>query len=153
MSDPESGAVEVSLGRRVSVALEFVVKLVAIGVPILYALGRIYSDSYWHELGLTSSLMGDSAEDYLYIGFSSIVVAGARLLGVDVYSTLAYAALVALVVASLTVIAEIVDRWLSKLINKRVTALRERVLEWKASRHGALVRHGLPRLDRAIDIA
>lgn len=141
MSDQEPRADEVSIGRRVSVAIEFIVKVVAIGVPILYALGRIYSDSYWQELHLPSSLMGYSAEDYLYFGFTSLVSGLARLVGVEPYTTMAYAALAALVAAAMTILAAFLDTWMGRVLKKYATKFEQKIGEWKQSKHGKLVRH------------
>lgn len=54
---------------RLATAVEILTKLVLFGGPAFYVMGRIFAESYWSTLGIPSSLMGASAEDYIYFGF------------------------------------------------------------------------------------
>jgi hypothetical protein len=60
-------------GWRYTAILELLTKVVLLGGPVFYVLGRIYSESYWAALDVPSSVMAVAAEDYVYYGF--IVVA------------------------------------------------------------------------------
>ena len=131
-----------STGARLVSALEFVVKTAAIGVPIFYALGRVYVESYWGALSLPSTLMGYSVDDYLYFGFLSIIVWVSHLLGVGPYSVMAKAVLIGLGIGIVSAIAAWVDRWLSRRLSARAAAFRERLVEAQQSEHASTL-HGL----------
>ena len=60
-------------GWRYAAILELLTKVILLGGPVFYVLGRIYTESYWGSLGVTPSVMAVAAEDYIYYGF--IVVA------------------------------------------------------------------------------
>lgn len=49
--------------------LELIGKYVAILVPTMYLLGRVYCETYWDALGLSESLIQYSFEDRIYWGF------------------------------------------------------------------------------------
>ena len=131
-----------STRARLAGALEFVVKTAAIGVPILYALGRVYAESYWGALHLPSGLMGYSVDDYLYFGFLSIILWVSHLLGVGPYSAMAKGLLLGLGVGAVAAAAAWVDRWLSRRLSARAAAFRERLAEAKQSKHASAL-HGL----------
>lgn len=46
-----------------------VATLTAIGIPIIYMLGRAYLTGYWSALGLPGGLMQYEGSDYMYFGF------------------------------------------------------------------------------------
>jgi hypothetical protein len=46
-----------------------VLRLFAITVPALYAMGRFYASSWWQGIGLPASLERYAFEDYLFLGF------------------------------------------------------------------------------------
>lgn len=48
---------------------EVVLRLFAIVVPALYAMGRFYASSWWQGIGLPASLERYAFEDYLFLGF------------------------------------------------------------------------------------
>lgn len=54
-------------------AIELLTKVVLLGGPVFYVLGRIYLESYWSALDVAPSIMAVDAEDYIYLGF--IVIA------------------------------------------------------------------------------
>lgn len=60
-------------GARYSGVLELLTKAALLGGPLFYVLGRVYAEGYWSALGVSSSVMGVEAEDYIYFGF--IVIA------------------------------------------------------------------------------
>ena len=62
-----------SLQQSFGLMLAYVGPLLALGVPILYMLGRVYKEAYWGKIQLPSSLMNYGIEDYLYFGFVAIV--------------------------------------------------------------------------------
>jgi hypothetical protein len=49
--------------------VEGVLRLFAITVPALYAMGRFYASSWWQGIGLPASLERYAFEDYLFLGF------------------------------------------------------------------------------------
>lgn len=127
------------LGRWTNGALEQLIKVVVIGAPVLYTLGRVYASSYWRELHLPSSLMDYSTEDYLYMGFISIVNGIARAIGLEPYTTMAHAIVFTLLVALLATAAHYIDRWISRGMRARIVAFQQRVEEAKKSKHGSLI--------------
>lgn len=54
---------------------DFLVKVVLLATPVCYALGRIYAEGYWGELGITPTAMARPFEDYVF--FSFIMLANA----------------------------------------------------------------------------
>lgn len=54
-------------------SLESLTRLIVLGAPVFYTLGRVFSEGYWSTLGVSSGLMKGSAEDYVYFGFIVIV--------------------------------------------------------------------------------
>lgn len=130
-----------SLNARLARALEVVVKIAAIVVPVLYVLGRLYSDAYWESLSLPPSLMQYGLEDYVYFGFLSLLLALAQTIGAAPYGAIAYAALFALGVAILVVVTLFVDRWLDPKIRAEAAVFDQRLEELKASSRGEAIRH------------
>lgn len=59
-------------GRVLSTLLSLVLPVLAIGVPVLYVLGRVYKESYWLALGVPYSILGYTVEEYVYWGFVAI---------------------------------------------------------------------------------
>lgn len=55
--------------RRTRGLAEVVLRLFAITVPALYAMGRFYASSWWQGIGLPASLERYAFEDYLFLGF------------------------------------------------------------------------------------
>lgn len=53
--------------------LEVAARLVVLGTPVFYTLGRVFSEGYWSALGVSPGLMNASAEDYVYLGLIVIV--------------------------------------------------------------------------------
>lgn len=53
--------------------VEILVRVLAVGVPVLYVLGRAFREGYWTELGFTPALMSYTVQDYLYWGFASLL--------------------------------------------------------------------------------
>lgn len=51
---------------------ELLTKVVLLGAPILYVLGRVHAEGYWTALGVAPSVMAVDAEDYIYLGFMVI---------------------------------------------------------------------------------
>lgn len=141
MTDTTPKAGTPSFNARVAGTLEFFVKVVAIGVPVFYALGRLYLDSYWETLRLPSSLMGYAAEDYLYFGFMSLAVGVARWVGVELYSSIAYAAVFAAFTAAVAMLMYAMDRYLSTKIRARIAASERRKVEAKTSKQGAAIHY------------
>lgn len=54
---------------RYSGIFELLSKVVLLGGPVFYVLGRIYAQGYWITFGLPSSALGVDAEDYIFFGF------------------------------------------------------------------------------------
>lgn len=53
--------------------VEWILRLFALLVPALYAMGRFYADSWWEGLGLPASLERYAFEDYLFFGFYAVL--------------------------------------------------------------------------------
>lgn len=72
--DPAAQPIEPAGGGwRYAAILELLTKVILLGGPVFYVLGRIYTEGYWVALGVSPSVMAVEAEDYIYYGF--IVVA------------------------------------------------------------------------------
>jgi hypothetical protein len=140
MSDDESKKAT-SLSARLGRALELIVKIAAIVVPVLYVLGRLYSDAYWEALSLPPSLVQRGFEDYLYLGFLSLLLALARTVGASPYGAMAYAALFALAVALFVVVALFVSQWLGPKIRAEGAIFDQWLQDLKASPRGEVFRH------------
>lgn len=119
---------------RVTGAIEFAVKVIALGVPIFYAMGRLYFDGYWTHLGLSTSLMAPSAEDYLYLGFLSVLLPLARLVGVEPYTPMGYAVLIGLGLALLAVIARLIGKYFGGWAKSQIGAYNDRLTAWAKER-------------------
>lgn len=121
--------VQTASARHLSGLIELLVKAVALGVPVLYAAGRLYTDAYWQQLGIAASLMDNAAEDYLYYGFTATVLALARLVGLDPYATIGRILLVAgaigLFLLVVFVLGRVVRPWIQKQANKADHFLQE----------------------------
>ena len=61
------GEVE-SIGSRTLYVIEVATKLTVIGVPVLYLTGWAYLESYWAVFGISETLLGLSATDYVRAG-------------------------------------------------------------------------------------
>lgn len=61
------------LALRYASLAELVAKITLLGAPALYVLGRVYADSYWTALSIPPSVMRQSGEDYIFLGFIALV--------------------------------------------------------------------------------
>lgn len=61
-----------ALSEVIGRSVELIVRALAIGVPVLYVLGRVFKEGYWGHIGLPVTLMSYSLQDYLYWGFAAI---------------------------------------------------------------------------------
>jgi hypothetical protein len=52
--------------------LGMVVSVFAVGVPLLYVVGRVFSSAYWGALGIDGSLMNVAVEESVYDGFIAV---------------------------------------------------------------------------------
>ncbi len=48
---------------------DFLVKFVLLATPVCYALGRVYAEGYWGELGISPTAMARPFEDYVFFSF------------------------------------------------------------------------------------
>lgn len=61
-------------GRTLASAIvDTIAKVVVIGAPVSYALGRAYAEGYWREIGITPTIMARGFEDYVYFSFVMVV--------------------------------------------------------------------------------
>lgn len=119
-----------SASARVSGAIEFSVKVIALGVPAFYAMGRLFTEGYWRHFGLPSSLMVQSVEDNLYCGFLSVLLPLARLVGVDPYTPMGYALLIGLGLALFVVLSRLLGSYFGAWSRSRIDAINH----WLAER-------------------
>jgi hypothetical protein len=124
---------------RLTGLLDFALKLAAVLVPVLYAMGRIYSEAYWSALGLPSSLMTYSVQDYLYFGFVSMFLWFARNIGIHPYGAIGYALLAALGIAVFALAVRFALWLISKTAPSWQTWLQERVHDRLPPRHGWVI--------------
>lgn len=57
-----------NIGSRTLYVIELATKLTVIGVPALYLMGWAYLESYWAVFGISETLLGLSATDYVRAG-------------------------------------------------------------------------------------
>lgn len=131
------------MGAWVPTLLEFLVKTAAIGVPILYTFGRIYATSYWEALHLPAALMEYEAEDFLYMGFSSIFSMVTRIFGVHMYSSFGFSLLAAIAIALTTVVLVLVNYLFDKMFAAWASKFRGPIERLKATTHGKFVGRAL----------
>lgn len=131
-STPSGSAAPIA--QRVSTVIEFLVRWIAISVPIFYGLGRMYVEAYWGVLKVPTSLVRLSADDYLYTGFMMIMVALARSVGANIYGSMGYAVAIAAGIALLAVAMMLVDRYLFGAIRRQAGKLRTKIEVWRTSR-------------------
>ena len=126
MTTPASKTTSSGLAAHVILALELLLKAAAISVPVLYAMGRLYSETYWDTLGIPSSLMAYTVKDYLYFGFVANFVGLAKTLGAHPYSALGYAVMYAFVISIGVVIVLLIDGWFNARLEAKKTELEQR---------------------------
>lgn len=59
--------------RNSSGIMELIAKVLVVGGPVAYALGRAYAEGYWRAIGITSTVMGRGFDEYAYFFFVMIV--------------------------------------------------------------------------------
>lgn len=131
------------IAQRVSTVIEFLVRWIAISVPIFYGLGRMYVEAYWGALKVPISLIRLSADDYLYTGFMMIMVALARSVGANIYGSMGYALAIAAGIALLAIVMMLVDRYLFGAIRRQAGKLRTKIEVWRTSQLKHVVDLGL----------
>lgn len=112
--------------------LEGLAKLLAIGVPMLYVLGRAYTQGYWHAIGLPESLMEYTIEDYLYFGFLAPFNWVASYFDESFGSRIPWAVAGCFGAATIVAILGFADRWFSKALFPRARVLANR---WQLAKH------------------
>lgn len=115
--------------KHLGAALEFILKAFALAVPLLYAMGRLYQTGYWSELGLPSSVMSGGVEETLYSGFLAVLLPTARALNINLYSSMGYAAAVAIGLALVVVVVGLLQSIVGARLRDRSDRLRAWVLE------------------------
>jgi hypothetical protein len=121
---------------------EWLIRLFAIGVPLLYMVGRAYSQGYWDSLGLPESLMGYAIEDYLYFGALAPLHFIAELFGQSVNSRFLWIILGSLAFTLLALAITLVERWFSRL-SSRASDLAKK---WKLSKRIRKLEPTLPHI-------
>ncbi|KAF1708653.1 hypothetical protein [Pseudoxanthomonas sacheonensis] len=135
-----------SLQKWLTTALSYVVPVFAIGIPVLYVLGRVYKEAYWAKLQIPYSLLDYPVEGYLYSGFVAITNGLFRLvnwlplgpLGAWLLTTLGLALILALVVS--------LRRWLGTGLTRFVHSMEKKLRSWKANEDKWHVQIGRPLL-------
>lgn len=84
-----------SIGSRTLYVIELATKLTVIGVPALYLMGWAYLESYWAVFGISETLLGLSATDYVRAG--GMVLVRHLVEGSPWVAILAWAALLLLI--------------------------------------------------------
>jgi len=74
--------------------------------------------------------MAPSVEDYLYFGFLSILLPLARLVGVDPYTPIGYALLIAFGLALFVVIARLIGKYLGGWAKAQLGTINDRLSAW-----------------------
>ena len=135
-----------SLQKWLTAALSYVVPVFAIGIPVLYVLGRVYKEAYWAKLQIPYTLMDYPVEDYLYWGFVAIANGLFRLLnqlplgplGTWLLTILGLALMLALIVS--------LRRWLGAGLTRFVHSMEMKLRAWKANEDKWHVQFGRPLL-------
>jgi len=103
-------------------ALQLALSVFAIGLPALYAMGRVYQEGYWNSIQLPP-LMGYALEDYVYTGFVAIFNAAGRAVG---GGTLGYLVIAGLVLTFFACYIVVLDKWLIPTVKRRLRSIGER---------------------------
>lgn len=130
--------------------LEGLAKLLAIGVPMLYVLGRAYTQGYWHAIGLPESLMEYTIEDYLYFGFLAPFTWVASYFDETFGSRIAWAVAGCFGAATIVAILSFADRWFSKALFPRARVLANR---WQLAKHRKRVQFIFSHIAMALALA
>lgn len=120
-------------------AIELFVKTFAIGVPVLYVLGRAYKEAFWEHVSLSISLMAYSVEDYLYWGFAVVLnklFAGLGWMPAGPIGAMLGLAAVLALISSLIVVLR---RWVLPTLKDRILLAERRMREWRANDQSLLI--------------
>lgn len=118
--------------------------MTAIGVPVLYVLGRGYADGYWRTLGLSSSLMDGGVDVYLYLGFVAVITSTANLIGLTGSNTMVYMLGGGITLAAVASLLAAIDQWAASSFRQRLKVVEKRTANWRAKHHGWLKAVGYP---------
>lgn len=121
-----------------------VIPVLAVGVPVLYVIGRVYRDAYWYQLGLPSGVLIFSFEDYVYGGFVAIANGMFSLVSALPFGPLG-AWLGSLFILAL-VLAFLVSlrRWLGAGLLRLAYLLEKKIKSWRAKEDKWHVQFGVP---------
>lgn len=125
----ESKPPEATASARAFRAIEIVVKAAALGVPVLYVLGRAFQEAFWNELHLSVALMGYSGDDYLYSGFLAIVLGLGHMVGANFYSTIGKAVVIGVSIGACYTVVIWLEPLLLRRLKTRAAIFRERFQE------------------------
>lgn len=124
--------------------LELFIRIVAIGVPVLYVIGRVYAEGYWSALGLSSGLASYDVDDYLYLGFFALVNASAIALGVPGDHTFLVVIVGGLMLSFATILVITIEHWMTVFFSSHLKKADERSAEWRRKHQGAIRKFGHP---------
>lgn len=110
--------------QRISAVLPLALGVIAFGVPVLYTLGRVYTESYWDELQLPSSVVSYGVEDYVYLGFVAIFNAVARSFSSAGNGTLRYLLVVTAAVVAIALYWVALDKWAAPTLKRQAQRVR-----------------------------
>lgn len=105
---------------------------IALAVPMSYAAGRLYTDAYWQELGLSSSLLDRTTPDFVYAGFIALVNALAHYVGLDPYSTLGKIISIAVISGVFLLIVLGLGRLLAPMLRHGASAVDRAIQRFRA---------------------
>lgn len=123
-----------AVAPRLAAALQVVLGAIAFGVPILYAMGRVYIEGYWSGLQLPASLARYGVEDYLYLGFIGILNSGARLFASLGFGAVRYVVVAVCVLALLAFYAVALDKLVAPTLQRLVANFDAKIVSWEKGR-------------------
>jgi hypothetical protein len=122
-------------GWRSTAILEMLTKIILLGGPVFYVLGRIYAESYWGALGVPSSVMAVAAEDYIYYGFIVVASGLTMVLPKADYGAILVASIAAILILGLLgAVLWLLGRakqWLARMLRRFRRRLRVRIARQK----------------------
>lgn len=122
-------------GKAVAAGIvDTIAKVLVIGAPVSYALGRAYADGYWRAIGITPTIMARGFEDYVYFTFVMVVNVGITLFSLGDVVTLVVGVGVLLLLFIVVVLAGLSVPRLFTWLKFKTRLARRRASKWLTRR-------------------
>lgn len=116
--------------RKAFSVADSMVKILVLGTPVFYGMGRAYAEGYWRGFSLSPTVMARGFEDYIYFAFIMLANAIAVALTPGEHFSLWFAFALTLAGALLLALLVIAGRWIGKTLERREKLFRRKVQKW-----------------------